>query len=161
MDALLNSKLLCGHTGIGDAVVWQGFPDALVNSSLTICSWNDRTNGEFEYHSEFEHASDSDDSENRMVSSITTVEAKTDPFLNQLVAQCVVNSFTERNTTGESRLQPVVLINSMNYRVCFYNCTTDLLLLPATKNLSTKGTLSTSGMFFLWLIFNHRYVYKC
>ena len=106
------------------------------------------------------NASDSDDSENRMVSSITTVEAKIDPFLNQLVAQCVVNSFTERNTTGESRLQPVVLINSMNYRVCFYNCTTDLLL-PATKNLSTKGTLSTSGMFLLWLIFNHRYVYKC
>ena len=77
-----------------------------MNCSLTICSWNDKTDEEFEYHSEFEHTSDSDDSENRTVSGVTTVEAKkmTDPFLNQFVVQCVVNSFTERNTTGKSRL---------------------------------------------------------
>ena len=100
-----------------------------------------------------------------MVSSVTTVEAKkkkmTDPFLSQLVAQCVINCFVETNTTGDARLQPAVLINSMYYCVCLYDCVKDLLFLSSKKNLSTKEGLSMSGMFLLWLIFNHRYVYKC
>ena len=118
-----------------------------------------------EYNSGFKHASDSDDMDSgRMVSSVTTVEAKkkmTDPFLSQLVAQCVINCFVETNTTGDARLQPTVLINSMHYRVCLYDCVKDLLFLSSKKNLSTKESLSMSGMFLLWLIFNHRYVYKC
>ena len=92
-------KLICGHTGIGDGRMWHGFPDALVNS-VTIYSWDDKTDDELEYHSGFEHTSDSDDMDSgRMVSSVTTVEAKkkmTNPFLSQLVAQCVINCFVEK-----------------------------------------------------------------
>ena len=90
VHALLDTELLCGHTGIGDAMVWYGFPDALVNYSLTctICSWNDKAD------EVFEHMSDSDDSENRTVSGVhvTTVETEemTDLFLSQFIAQCVV-----------------------------------------------------------------------
>lgn len=81
-------KLSCGHTGIGDAMVWYRFPDALVNCSLTVCCWDDKIDKELEYHSEFEHASDSNDIDNKnsMVSSVTTIKAKkmTNPFLCQL-----------------------------------------------------------------------------
>lgn len=73
----LASKAVTSVTGIGDSRIWHGFPDALVNS-VTICSWDDKTDSELEYHSGFEHTSDSEDmdSENRMVCSVTTVEAK-------------------------------------------------------------------------------------
>lgn len=78
-------KLSCGHTGIGDAMVWYGFPDALVNCSLTVCCWDDKIDEELEYHLEFKHASDSNDidNENSMVPSVTTIKAKkmTNPFL--------------------------------------------------------------------------------
>ena len=105
VHGLSEGKLTCRHTGIGDAMMWHGFPDALVNS-VTICSWDDKTDDELEYHSGFKHVSDSDDMDSgRMVSSATTVEAKkkmTDPFLSQLVAQCVINCFVETNTTGDA-----------------------------------------------------------
>ena len=139
LETLPDRNLLCGNTGRRDSLVWHGFPDALVNCTLTICSRNKETDSEFEYHPEFE-ASDSDDDE---TVSVTTVEAKrkrTDPVTIQFIAQCVVNSFIDKNTTGERRLQPAVLINAFNYRICFYDCTRDILLLSSKKNLSTKGT---------------------
>ena len=50
VHGLSEGKLTCGHTGIGDAMMWHGFPDALVNS-VTICSWDAKTDDELEYHS--------------------------------------------------------------------------------------------------------------
>ena len=132
LETLPDRNLLCGNTGIGDSLVWHGFPDALVNCTLTICSGNKETDSEFEYHPELE-ASDSDDDETVFV---TTVEAKrkmTDPVTVQFIAQCVVNSFIDKNTTGERRLQPAVLINVFNYCICFYDCTRDILLLSSKK----------------------------
>ena len=157
VETLPDRNLLCGNTGIGDSRLWHGFPDALVNCTLTICSPKQMGSEEFEYQLE---ASDSDDEE---TVSVATVEAKRKlpgPLVIQFIAKCVINSFIDKNTTGEGRLQPAVLINGFYFRICFYDCTRDILLLSTKINLSMKGTVSMSSVFLLWLIFNHRYVYK-
>ena len=66
----------------------------------------------------------------------------------QLVATCVVNSFTEANLNPGI---PTILFNRSNYRICLYNCENDVLLLSEPKNLTTRGCFSRTGVLLLWL----------
>ena len=76
----------------------------------------------------------------------------------QLVATCVVNSFTEANLNpGLNPVIPTILFNRSNYRICLYDCENDVLLLSEPKNLTTRGCFSRTGALLLWLTVNHRY----
>lgn len=64
--------------------------------------------------------------------------------LGQVVATCVVSSFTESNLhPTQQALVPAILIDLRGYQVCLYDCVLDILLISTTKSLSgKKGVLS-------------------
>ena len=77
--------------------------------------------------------------------------------IGQLVATCVVNSFTEANLNpGLNPVTPTILFNRSSYRICLYDCKKDVLLLSEPKNLTTRGGLSRTSALLLWLTVNHR-----
>ena len=92
----------------------------------------------------------------------TTVEAKIHfkkKNLSQLVATCVVSSFIENKLHRNlPSAVPSILIDPTGFRVCFYDCQNDLLLISGKKSLQSQGRegLSRSAVLFLWLIINHR-----
>ena len=108
---------------------------------------------------------DSSDSNDSDASTFTdgktaTIEAKVrskSANLSQMVATCVVASFTEKNLhPSKSAMVPTILIDEHKCRVCLYDCDKDILLIFGIKSLSTKGHLSQSAMVFLWAALNHR-----
>ena len=107
---------------------------------------------------------DSSDSNDSDASTSTdgktvTIEAKMSKSANlsQMVATCVVTSFTEKNLNpSKSAMVPTILIDEHKCRVCLYDCDKDILLIFSIKSLSTKGHLSQSAMVFLWAALNHR-----
>jgi len=86
----------------------------------------------------------------------TTVEAKiqtTTKYFPQVAATCVVSEETLHNNS----MVPCILIDLQKFRVCFYDCDSDILLLSRPISLvSEKSTLSQSGVLLLWLTINHR-----
>ena len=79
--------------------------------------------------------------------------------LPQVITTCVVSSFTESTLHPDKQaLVPTILIDQNQFRVCLYDCETDVdvLLISEPKLLATRGELSRSGMAFLWLVINHR-----
>ena len=73
--------------------------------------------------------------------------------LPQVVATCVVSSFTESSRhPDKSSLIPTVLIDRLSYLVCLYDCESDVLLISNKKSLCTKGHLSRSGIALLWVL---------
>ena len=87
----------------------------------------------------------------------STVEVKlkfSTENLGQVVATCVVSSFTETKLHPDKQaLVPTILIDLNKFRVCLYDFR---LLISTPKLLSTKNILSRSAMLFLWLTINHR-----
>ena len=97
------------------------------------------------------------DSPEQSVSFEGKIQVSNRPF-EQLVATCVVNSFTEANLNPElNPVIPTILFNRSNYRICLYDCKNDVLLLSEPKNLTTRGCFSRTGALLLWLTVNHRY----
>lgn len=90
----------------------------------------------------------------------TTIEGKimyNDSNLSQLIATCVVSSFTEKSLHPDKLpIIPTILIDDKLFRVCLYDTEKDVLLISDGKLLSTKGGLSQSGVALLWVVLNHR-----
>ena len=76
---------------------------------------------------------------------------------SKVVAICVVSSFMEKSLHPDKPgVVPTILIDRKGFRVCFYDCERDILLLSNTVPLSADGHLSPCGVVFLWAVLNHR-----
>ena len=78
----------------------------------------------------------------------TTIEGKVkarEANVQQAIGTCVVSSFTEKALhPTQQALVPTLLMDATEFRVCFYDCEKDVLLLTESKSLATKGGLATS-----------------
>ena len=135
---------------LGTLDTWHGTPDMRVRGGVHLV------------HQKVEEGEDTlaitaVDSDYESVSSdgmTTTIE---DSTLPQVVATCVVSSFTESSLHPDKpALVPTILIDEERFRVCLYDCKKDVLLISNAKSLSTKGGLSQSGMALLWVVLNYR-----
>ena len=128
-------------------------------SHLRFAEDSDEDTDENELDSEGESAC-ADSSETDGATS--TVEGKikfTEEDPGQVVATCVVASFTEQKLHPNLQtLVPTILIDVNRCCVCLYDCRLDVLLISAPKAVAkaTKDGLSRSAMLFLWLTINHR-----
>jgi len=145
--------------GCGSFQTWHGSPDARVRGTEVV--YNNITGDETEelcFDTNVEENCDSDSSNGRTI----TVEAKmkcNKHNLPQLVSTCVVSSFTEKKLHSNlPSIVPSILIDLTSFRVCFYDCNCDLLLISEPKLLTSdkKRALSRSGTLLLWLTINHR-----
>ena len=151
-----------GDIGLGTWKTWHGTPDARVRGSEVV--GGKVTQLLYEEEDDVEEEQDDSDGEGRGSGSSsgtdgvdTTVEAKLTKKLAQVVATCVVSSFTENKLHPHTQtLLPTILIDLKQFWVCLYDCRLDVLLISEPKLLSTKGGLSRSAMLFLWLTINHR-----
>ena len=86
--------------------------------------------------------------------------------INKLVATSVTCSFTHHNNDETSNpLTPTVMINHNSFCVSLYDCKNDVLLISEPRSLYQKGshgcrTLCPSACLFLWIVINHRYVFR-
>ena len=150
------SNVKCANLGMGTISTWHGTPDLRVRSKGVEFVCLDVEEGEDNVA-----AADSDD-ESSLSSDgqTTTFEGKitfNSANLQKAIATCVVSSFTERNChPGKLPIIPTILSDQNFLRVILYDCEKDILLVSPSKNLSTKGTLSTSAMALLWVVLNHR-----
>lgn len=86
----------------------------------------------------------------------TTIDLR-DANLQQAVGTCVISSFTEKSLhPNKQAMVPTILIDEAQFRVCFYDCEKDVLLVSESKSLATKGGLSKSGIALLWIVINYR-----
>ena len=155
--------------GCGSNKTWHGSPDARVRGTEII---NEYVTGEEDENADLDANSfdgattkdcnldgnNSDESDGTM----TTIEANikyNKNSLQQAVATCVVSSFIEHTLHRTlPSIVPTILIDLRRFRVCFYDCTEDLLLVstPIQLQSSNKSRLSRSAVLLLWLTFNHR-----
>ena len=148
-------ELQSGDLGLGSVATWHGTPDARLGGMEVV--WR-KDSGETvapeeAVVSEDEGSVQSDGTSTVVEGKVMSKEAN----LPQAVGTCVVASFTAKARHPEqSALVPTVLIDEKLFRVCLYDCDHDVLLISTSKPLATKGTLSRSGMAFLWLVINHR-----
>ena len=152
-------NLRCADLGLGTVNTWHGTPDLRVRGGEFVC-WNVEE-GE-DKRAALVSSVDSGD-EAASISSegrTTTCEGKfifNEASLQQAIATCVTSSFTEKTCHPKKPpIVPTILIDQNAFRVCFYDCEKDILLLSPLKNLSTKGSLSQSAMALLWVVLNHR-----
>jgi len=148
--------------GIGSFATWHGSPDARIRGTEVVCVTEDETDSDVEEtkveNAELEENYDSDGS----YETTTTVEAKKQfkqSDLPQLVATCVTSSFTENKLHVDlPSAVPTILIDPTGFRVCFYDCKRDLLLISERKSIkaSKQDRMSRSAVLFLWLTINHR-----
>ena len=145
-------ELQVGDFGLGSVDTWHRTPDARLRGMEVV--WRKDS----EEISELVEEVVSDDKGS--VKSSTAVEGKVlskEKNLSQAVGTCVVASFTAKRCHPQYKaLVPTLLIDEAQFRVCLYDCDKDVLLISTSKPLATKGTLSRSGMAFLWLVINYR-----
>ena len=155
-------QLRYGNNGMGNPLVWHGFSDAFLNMDIPVKAWKISSDDDMDGLGACEEIIHSDTEIED--SGTVCVEAKKDikvriqsePFVSQLVSSTVINSFIETNTKKSSHPIPSILINGHCFMVCFYDCDKDLVLLSSVKSLSTKGGMSRTGLFLLWIISHHR-----
>ena len=134
------------RNGMGDPLVWHGFSDAFLNTNTSVHSWN----------CEAEMDEDSEICEAEESSVCAEGKREKNLYLSQLVTSAVINSFTEANTKHYSHPIPSILINGNKFQICLYDSNQDILLLSSIKTLGTKGCLSRTGLFLMWLVSHHR-----
>ena len=152
-DLKMSRSLSTSALGLGSTKTWHGTPDLRVRG-VVFCEKSE------------EEVSDSESEDKEDKSSVssdgmaTNFEGKIKfraSNLPQVVATCVVSSFTESSRhPDKSPLIPTVLIDRLSYLVCLYDCERDVLLISNKKSLCTKGHLSRSGIALLWVVLNHR-----
>ena len=95
----------------------------------------------------------------------TTVEAKTKfnngSHISQVVKTCVTSSFVEANLCKDLEpMVPTIIIDMHTFRVFFYNCTEDILLISKSISLGSRQRMDRSSLFLLWVVLNHRRYFK-
>ena len=148
---MLGPDITITDLGVGDVHTWHGSTEVRVKGCPAIVTLEGLGGGYVE----------NSDGETDDVDLPVNFEGKirfSREHIRQLVATCVVNSFTEANLNPElNPVIPTILFNRNSYRICLYNCENDVLLLSEPKNLTTRGGLSRTGALLLWLTVNHRY----
>lgn len=77
--------------------------------------------------------------------------------VSQLSVSCVVNSFIENNLHPNlNPMVPSILFNKTAFRIGFYNCVEDVLLISEPRALTTNNGISKTAVLLLWLVVNHR-----
>jgi hypothetical protein len=150
----MTTELNCGDIGMGSVHTWHGTPDVRVRGVEVVCR----------RETEERVVVDEDPSDDESLASsdeaTTTIEGKVhlrDANLQQAVGTCVISSFTEKSLhPNKQAMVPTILIDEAQFRVCFYDCEKDVLLVSESKSLATKGGLSKSGIALLWIVINHR-----
>ena len=143
---LLGPDVTLTDLGVGGVHTWHGSTEVRVKGCPAIVTL-EGLGGGYEENSDGE--TDDADLPEQSVSCEGTI--------GQLVATCVVTSFTEANLNPElDPVVPTILFNRSSYRICLYDCQNDVLLLSEPKNLTTRGGLSRTGALLLWLTVNHR-----
>ena len=148
-----------GYIGLGSWKTWHGTPDARVRGSEVVGRKVTYLCDEDEDEDDVEE-DDSNGDSSGTDEATSTVEAKlnfSSVNLAQVVATCVVSSFTENKLHPDKQsLVPTILIDLKKLQVCLYDCKLDILLISTPKNLTTKQSISRSAMLFLWLTINHK-----
>ena len=137
--------------GVGGVNTWHGSTEVRVKGCPAIVTLEGLGEG-------YEENSDGETDDVEQSVSFEGKIQTSQRHIGQLVATCVVNSFTEANLNpGLNPVTPTILFNRSSYRICLYDCNNDVLLLSEPKNLTTRGGLSRTGALLLWLTVNHRY----
>ena len=151
---MLGADVTITDLGVGGVNTWHGSTEVRVNGCPAIVTLEDLGDC-------YEENSDGETDDVDFPEQSVSFEGKirvSNRHIGQLVATCVVNSFTEANVNpGLNPVIPTILFNRSSYRICLYNCNNDVLLLSEPKNLTTSGGLSRTGALLLWLTVNHRY----
>ena len=151
---MLGADVTITDLGVGGVHTWHGSTEVRVKGCPAIVTLEGL--GEC-----YEENSDGETDDGDFPEQSVSFEGKirvSNRHIGQLVATCVVNSFTEANVNpGLNPVIPTILFNRSSYRICLYNCNNDVLLLSEPKNLTTSGGLSRTGALLLWLTVNHRY----
>ena len=148
--SLRGTQIPAEPIGFGSQKTWYGTPDLRIHGCVCVStSGVDKDEGESE-------SDESDDSSDASLSSIS-IEGK---LKSQLVATAVTYSFTMASIQPTlNTLMPTILLNRVLFKICLYDCKTDLLLISGPKRLvTTRGCLSKSGVLLLWLCVNHRFL---
>ena len=78
---------------------------------------------------------------------------------SQAIGTVVLSSFTEHKLhPSRNSLVPSILINCYTVQVFLYDCEADVLLITEKVDLRDDKRVKKSGLLFLWLFINHRYV---
>ena len=135
--------------GLGTVKTWHGTPDTRVRGSHLVYR-----------RVENEESGESDAESTASDGATSTIEAKrrfSSSNLPQMIATCIVSSFTEKGLHPDlPAVVPTILIDPHQFQVCLYDCQTDVLLISEPMELATSGCLSCEGMLILWLVINHR-----
>ena len=159
----LPKTLTTAPLGMGKKEAWHGTIDTRARGGVVICQGEEGE--ELEYQSEGEDdeggtseggTSEGEHSDGTTVNLEGKVKFKISN-LPQVVAICVVSSFTENaNHPDMLALIPTILIDKASFRICLYDCRKDVLLISNKKALSTNGHLSQSRIALIWAVLNHR-----
>ena len=164
-SSLVASNPACGTIrtsplGMGSVEMWHGTPDTRVRGGVVFCESGEgeelMCESEDNESSGSEESSKSEQSDGKTVNIEGKVQSKA-ANLQQVVATCVVSSFTEiKSHPGRLALIPTILIDKKSFIICLYDCKKDVLLISNKKSLCTNGHLSQSGIALLWTVLNHR-----
>ena len=154
------------HIGMGTTKTWHGSANARVRGCELVVMNTEADDSDDDGVATDEEdkgsCSSSSSEADTLVSSdgaSTNIEVKkkassSRKHVSQLIATCVVSSFTEHQRhPSKNTLVPALLIDISKLRVCLYDCVNDVLFMSQPRLLSHKGIrLSTTAVVFLWLV---------
>ncbi len=142
-----------GNIGIGTHHTWHGIPNArvrgLVNSEVVLTLDQDTLDQEQE-----RPTSDSDEASVLVEAKLTVCQK----YLSQVYATAVVSSFTDKNRHKRNGFTPAILLGRNYIVAALYDCSNDVLLVSELLELVSDQTAVVTGVFFLWILINSRYL---
>ena len=137
------------YIGLGcNRTTWYGTPDARLRGFYTDCNVL------------LSHDDDDDDSPESDGGSMLMEVKRKYQRSSQAIGTAVLSSFTEHKLhPSQNSLVPTILINCYTAEIYLYDCVSDKLLISeSVKIKTTDDRVTKSGILFLWLFINHRYV---
>ncbi len=149
-----------GNIGIGTHLTWHGIPDAqvrgLVNSEVAVTLDQDTLDQDAldqDTLSTFMRQ-DSDGMSVLVEAKLTVCERN----LPQIYATAVVSSFTDKNRHKRNGFTPAILLGRNYIVAALYDCSNDVLLVSELLEFVSDQTAVVTGVFFLWILINSRYL---
>lgn len=149
------------HIGLGTEDTMHGTPDMRINCCNVLWAPTVLMDGDSSHDDDPSSDNDSDnDVEGKKTFTYAERNQEMEEHLHQLVAMSVVCSFTQYNISKQP-MKATILLNSSSFRVCFYDCINDVLLLSSPKKFYkvAEKALSRSGVLLLWICIHDRYEY--
>ena len=134
------------HIGLGcNRTTWYGTPDARLSTDCNVLLSN---------------CDDDDDGDESDGGSMLVEVKRKAQSSSQAIGTAVLSSFTEHSLhPSQNSLVPTILINCYTTQIYLYDCVSDILLISESVEFKTKeDRVTKSGILFLWLFINHRYV---